>query len=98
MRIRPFYALFFGIFNAYLVAFSLYLVITKRKIQRRIDRRRKKNIINFDKSANNFVLLLLKVIGVTTEHQNFPKIGQNSILSSFFPEGQKKARPKAKDK
>ena len=38
----------------------------------------------------NLLGLLLKVTKVTTGHQKCPKIGQNSIISSFFPEGQKK--------
>ena len=39
-------------------------------------------------------MLLLKVTKVTTGHQRWPKIGQNSIIRSFLPEGQKKPRPK----
>ena len=38
--------------------------------------------------------LLLKVTEVTTGHQEYPKLGQNSIKSSFF--AQKKPWPKAK--
>ena len=36
-----------------------------------------------------------KVTKVTTGHQKLPKMGQNSIISSFLPEGQKKPQPKA---
>ena len=40
----------FGIFYAYLVVFSLYITITKNKIKKK-NRRRRINIINFDKSG-----------------------------------------------
>ena len=39
--------------------------------------------------------VLLKDTKVTTSHQKWPKIGQNSIKSPFLPEGQKEPRPKA---
>ena len=35
--------------------------------------------------------LLLKVTEVTTEHQKWPKVSQNSIKSSFFARRAKKA-------
>ena len=44
---------------------------------------------------SKLLMLLLKVTKVTTGHQKLPKMGQNSIISSFLPEGQKKPRPKA---
>ena len=37
--------IFFGIFNAYLVVFSLYLAITTQKIPNRVDRRKSKEIL-----------------------------------------------------
>ena len=40
--------------------------------------------------------LLLKVTEVTTEHQKWLKVSQNSLKNFFLPEGQKKPRPKAK--
>ena len=40
--------------------------------------------------------LLLNLTEVTTEHQEFPKINTNSVKSSFFTEGEKMPRPKAK--
>ena len=39
----------FGSFITYLVVFSLNLAITMRKNLKRLNRRRRKNIINFDK-------------------------------------------------
>ena len=36
-------------------------------------------------------MLLLKVTKVTTGHQKLPKMGQNSIISSFFARRAKKA-------
>ena len=36
-------------------------------------------------------MLLLKVTKVTTGHQELPKMGQNSIISSFFARRAKKA-------
>ena len=39
-------------------------------------------------------MLLLKVTEVTTEHQKWPNIRQNSIRSPFLPKGQKKASVK----
>ena len=36
----------------------------------------------------------MKVNKVTTEHQKWPKIGQNSITSIFWPKGLKKPRRK----
>ena len=36
-------------------------------------------------------MLLLKVTKVTTGHQKLPKMGQNSIISSFFARRTKKA-------
>ena len=36
-------------------------------------------------------MLLLKATKVTTGHQNLPKMGQNSIISSFFARRVKKA-------
>ena len=38
--------------------------------------------------------LLLKVTKVTTVHQNLPKMGQNSIIGSFFARRAKKPQPK----
>ena len=35
-----------------------------------------------------------KLTKVTTEHQKLPKMGQNSIISTFLPEGPKKASAK----
>ena len=35
--------------------------------------------------------LLLKVTKVTTEHQKWPKMGQNSIMSFFLAKGKKKS-------
>ena len=37
----------------------------------------------------SYYRLLLKVTEVTTEHQKWPKIGQNSIIRFFLPERQK---------
>ena len=45
--------------------------------------------------CSKLLMLILKVTKVTTGHQKFPKMGQNSILSFFFPKGQKKPKPKA---
>ena len=41
-------------------------------------------------------MLLLKVTEVTNKHQKRHKIGHNSIMSTFLPEGQKKPWLKAK--
>ena len=40
---------------------------------------------------SNLLRLLLKVTEVTTEHQKWPKVSQNSIKSSFFAQRAKKA-------
>ena len=40
-----------------------------------------------------FLRLLLKVTEVTTEHQKWPKIRENSIECYFLPKGQKKPQP-----
>ena len=40
---------------------------------------------------SKLLILLLKVTKVTTGHQKLPKIGQNSIITLFLPEGPKKA-------
>ena len=42
---------FFGSFITYSVVFSLYLAITMRKNLKRLNRRRRKNTIDFDKSG-----------------------------------------------
>ena len=36
---------------------------------------------------SKFLRLLLKVTKITTGHQKFTKIGQNSIISFYFPKG-----------
>ena len=46
---------------------------------------------SFLEYLSKLLRLLLKVTKVTTGHQKLPKIGQNSIITSFFPEGQKKS-------
>ena len=38
--------------------------------------------------------LLPKVTKVITRHKTLPKMGQNRIIRSFFPQGQKKPLPK----
>ena len=40
---------------------------------------------------SKLLMLLLKVTKVTTGHQKLPKMGQNSIRSSFFAQRAKKA-------
>ena len=40
---------------------------------------------------SKLLMLLLKVTKVTTGHQKLPKMGQNSIISSFFARRAKKA-------
>ena len=43
-------------------------------------------------------MLLQKVTKVTTGQQKLPKMGQNSKITPFLPEGQKKPQPKAEAK
>ena len=43
---------------------------------------------------SKLIRLLLKVTKVTTRHQKWPKMGQNSIISSFFARRAKKASAK----
>ena len=40
--------------------------------------------------------LIVKVTKATTGHQKLPKMGQNSIISSFLPEVQKKSSAKGR--
>ena len=44
---------------------------------------------------SKLLMLLLKVTKVTTGHQKLPKMGQNSIISSFFARRAKKASAEA---
>ena len=41
-----------------------------------------------------FLVLLFRFTEVTTEHQKLPEIGQNSIISPFYQERQKKVLTK----
>ena len=51
------------------------------------------DFLDFFRTFSKLLRLLLKVTKVTTNHQKWPKIGQNSIIGSFFPP--KKPQPKA---
>ena len=47
--------------------------------------------LGFLRFLSKLLRLLLKVTKVTTGHQKMPKIGQNSIISSFFAQRANKA-------
>ena len=49
------------------------------------------DIFGFLGFLSKLLRLLLKVTKVTTGHQKMPKMGQNSIISSFFARRAKKA-------
>ena len=48
------------------------------------------NVLDFLGFFSKLLMLLLKVTEVTTEHQKWPKVSQNSIKSPFFARRAKK--------